>query len=149
MTEQKSFVLARVLPATQEQVFECWSDPASMGEWMKPGAGIAGATVEMDFRVGGTYRIVMHGEQDFVQHGEFLEIDEPNRIVMTWVSEFVAPEDANTRVTVVLEPAGDGQTRLTLTHHQLPANDTYKNHEDGWAAIADALGSHLEGRSGG
>ncbi|MBW2397027.1 MAG: SRPBCC domain-containing protein [Deltaproteobacteria bacterium] len=57
----------------------------------------------------------------------------------TWVSDFIADAEAHTRVTVTLEPAGPGQTRLHLEHDELPDSDTYAGHEAGWARILDLV----------
>lgn len=147
MTFRKPIVQERILPVEPEEVFACWSDPDSLWTWMCPGE-IRSADVELDFRVGGRFRIVMHGEREYVQHGEYLAIEPPRRIVMTWVSEFVPSGEAGTRVSVSLEPAGEGQTCIVLVHDELPLGKTYDGHEQGWADILRKLGEHLkEGRS--
>ncbi|MEE8311556.1 MAG: SRPBCC domain-containing protein [Candidatus Binatia bacterium] len=142
------FVQERVLGAAPERVFACWSDAGSMGSWMCPGE-IGSASVEIDFRVGGAYRIVMQGTQDYVQHGEYIEIDVPRRIVMTWISDFVPPEESRTRVTITFEPAGEGRTRIVLVHDELPGTDTYAGHEQGWADILAALAAALDDAASG
>lgn len=140
----KRWVQARVVDATREETFACWSDAESMRVWMCPGE-VAGASADLDFRVGGRYRIVMHGERDYVQHGEYLEIEAPHRVVMTWISDFVPAEESHTRVSVTLEEAGEGRTRVVVVHDRLPASDTYDGHEKGWADILEKLAAHLAG----
>ncbi len=142
--ERAPIVQERVLPATPERVFAAWSEPESLRVWMCPGE-IARAEVEVDFRVGGRFRIVMFGEREYAQHGEYLEIDPPKRLSFTWVSEWLPEDQAHTRVHVSLEPAGDGETRIRVVHEALPAGDTYDGHEQGWADIVHGLAEHLEG----
>ena len=140
----KPIVVERTLEAAPEEVFACWSDPESLGAWMCPGPGMT-ADAEVDFRVGSGYRIVMHGdESDYVQRGEYLEIDPPKRLVMTWISEWVPEGERHTRVSVTLEPEDGGRkTRLRLVHDELPDTDTYDGHVGGWTSIVEKLAGHV------
>src|SRR5438105_11591514 len=52
-------VVRRVLRVPRERVFAAWLDAALMARWMCPG-DTRSATVELDPRVGGKFRIVMH-----------------------------------------------------------------------------------------
>ena len=137
----KSITLERWIAAEPDRVFSAWSDPESLAVWMCPG-DMSGASAEVDFRVGGFYRIVMHGERDYVQTGRYLEIEPGKRLVFEWISEWVPVEESRTRVTVRFE-AVEGGTRLVLVHDQLPDSDTYDGHEGGWSSILDKLANHL------
>lgn len=137
-------VIERRMPATPHEVFEHWSDPESLAEWMRPGEGMKRASVELDFRVGGKFRIVMHGQEDFVQHGEYLEIEADRRIVFSWISEWMPEDEQCTLVTVSLEPVGSDETRLLLVHESLPSGDAYQGHESGWARILAGLVGAIE-----
>lgn len=143
MTEP-AIVIERDLSAPPAEVFAAWGDPESLRLWMIP-ADLNGATVEADFRVGGSFRIVMHGdERDYVQHGEYLEIDAPKRIVMTWVSEWMPPGEQHTRLSVTFERAADGGTHLRLVHDELPATESYEGHRNGWSSIVERLAARLD-----
>ena len=61
MSEGAPIVQERVLPAPPPIVFAAWSDAASLRQWMCPGE-IERAEAEVDFRVGGCFRVVIHGE---------------------------------------------------------------------------------------
>jgi uncharacterized protein YndB with AHSA1/START domain len=140
----------RLLPAPPEAVFEAWSDPEGLATWMCPAPDMERASVEVDFRVGGSFQILMHGsEQDYLQHGEYLEIEPPKRLVMTWVSEWQPEGQRRTRIEVTCEPAGVGQTRLVLTHDELPDTDSYDGHRQGWATILEKLERHLRKENSG
>ena len=139
-------VQERILDATPEEVFAAWSDPAGLGIWMCPGADMTHATVAVDVRVGGRFRIVMHGARDYAHHGEYLVIEPPRRLVFTWVSEWLPAPLAATRVSVTLAPAGRDATRLTLVHEEIPDGDDYRGHPDGWATILAKLAAHLDVR---
>ncbi len=137
-------VVERLIAASVEDVFAAWGDADSLSQWMCPGETISHASVETDFRVGGSYRIVMHGEEgDYAHTGEYLEIDAPKRLAFTWVSSWAPEGERETRVTVSLDPAGEGKTRLRLVHEDITT--WYDNHEQGWSTIAAKLDDQLTG----
>ncbi len=132
-----TIVQERRIAAAVDEVFHAFCDPDRLSRWMCPADGMRPATVSVDFRVGGGFEIVMHGtERDFRQRGEYLVIDPPKRLVFRWVSDFVPAHEADTRVTVTIEPDGAG-CRVRLVHDELPATDTYDGHRAGWARILD------------
>ena len=142
----------RLIAAPPAAVFAAWGDAESLAVWMCPEPAMTRATVEVDFRVGGAFRIVMHGrEADYEQTGEYLEIVPPRRLVFTWVSHFMPEGEQHTRVTVELAEAGEGKTEIVLTHEGLPAGDGYRGHDEGWAEILRRLAGLLEhgGEDGG
>ena len=57
----------RVLPAPREHVYAAWLDAASLATWMVPRAG-GSAAAEVDARVGGRFRIVMHHADGSTEH---------------------------------------------------------------------------------
>jgi uncharacterized protein YndB with AHSA1/START domain len=135
-------VVRRVIPVPREEVFAAWLDPAGMAEWMRPG-NCTRATVEIDPRVGGRFRIVMlHSGNDVEHWGEYLAIEPPSRLSFTWFS--VHTDRQPTIVTIELAERGGG-TELTLTHRNLPAAQI-EPHRKGWTDIVRTLGEWLEGR---
>ena len=134
----------RPIAASVEEVFAAWSDAESLSAWMCPVDTVSHASVETDFRVGGQFSIVMHGQEgDFQQTGEYLEIDPPKRLAFTWVSPWAPDDEQDTRVTVSLDPAGEGKTKLRLVHEAITT--WYDNHEQGWSTILANLDQHLSG----
>jgi uncharacterized protein YndB with AHSA1/START domain len=137
-------VVRRVMALPREEVFAAWLDPASLKEWMRPG-DVERATAEVDPRVGGKFRIVMHhGERADAHWGEYLAIEPPSRLSFTWISSYT-----NLQPTVVtiefLEK--DGGTEVVLTHRALPPERT-DAHRNGWSGILRKLGEALEGERG-
>ena len=101
-------VVERLIAASVDDVFAAWGDADSLSAWMCPSETMSGASVETDFRVGGQYSIVMHGEEgDYAYRGEYLEIDPPKRLVFTWVSSWAPEGERDTRVTISLDTSGD------------------------------------------
>ena len=137
-----TLVVRRVLAIAREKVFAAWLDPASLAQWMRPGA-VSHATVEVDPRVGGKFRIVMHrGRSDGgdVEHwGEYLAIEPPARLSFTWIS--VHTDLRPSVVTVELAERGTG-TELTLTHQRLPRTKV-EAHREGWTDIVRKLEAAL------
>ena len=138
MTErERSIRLVRVLPASPEEVFDAWTDPKSIREWMCPGA-ISEAVATLDVQINGRFTIIMKSPSgDLVYTGRYLAVDRPRRLVFTWVSNGV--RGRTTQVTIELEPHGAGETRLTLVHEDMPDAEASANHERGWGQILTKL----------
>ena len=139
--EEEVLIVRRLLPAPCERVFAAWLDPVSLARWMRP-MDTTSAAVEVDPRVGGRFRIVMHHRgQDLEHRGEYLVIEPPSRLEFTWSSP--ATDARATLVTVELHPR-DGATELVLTHRRLPPSRV-DAHRRGWTDIVRLLGESLGG----
>src|SRR5947208_3094105 len=105
-------LITRVFDAPRHLVFEAMTRPEHVRRWWGP-RGTNLSSCEIDFRVGGSWRYVMEvGGTELAWHGEYREIDAPERIVSTEVYEgFPDAESVNT-VTLTEE---DGKTTLTTT----------------------------------
>jgi uncharacterized protein YndB with AHSA1/START domain len=125
----------RVLRASAQDVFNAWTDPSVMTRWLSPSGR---AEVEVDLRVGGSFRVAMVGDGMRIDHhGEYLVVESPRKLVFTWCSRYTGP--GSSVVTVVLTPRGD-ETHLLLIHEQLPAEHR-ESHERGWGSMLDNLAS--------
>jgi uncharacterized protein YndB with AHSA1/START domain len=137
-----SLVVRRVLRLPRERVFAAWLDPVLMARWMCPG-DTRRATVELDPRVGGKFRIVMHDGRGEGEHwGEYLAIEPPARLSFTWIS--ANTERRPTLVTVELFERG-ADTELVLTQRRLPP-DKVAAHRKGWSEIVAKLEEALAPR---
>ncbi|MDX8492327.1 SRPBCC domain-containing protein [Mesorhizobium sp. VK22B] len=101
-----------------------------------------------DVRPGGAWRSEGKGAdgQDFHVGGEYLEVEPPHRLVMTWI----APWDGDhvTTVTYTLEAVENG-TRLTLRHDGFGARrDSCRDHGSGWERVLGWLGDFLSKETG-
>ena len=135
--------IVRRLPARPEDVFDAWIDAESLRVWMCPGETRV-AAVDVDARVGGSFRIVMRGAQGDVEHrGQYREIRRPQRLAFTWTSRHTAGRES--LVTIELRADGTG-TELTLTHAELPDEEARRRHEAGWTSIVEKLAAHLTPR---
>jgi uncharacterized protein YndB with AHSA1/START domain len=79
--------------------------------------------------------------------GVIEELDPPNRLVMTWhvLYDAAMSEEPASRVEWIVEPMGDGLTRLRLEHGDLARSPmTWANVKDGWVYVLDGLKTLIE-----
>jgi uncharacterized protein YndB with AHSA1/START domain len=134
MTET-SLTIRRQIGAPPEDVFDAWTDPEGMRQWMRPG-DVESAEVSLDVRVGGRYTIDMiKGDIRHKHHGEYRIVDRPRKLAFTWNADWIP---GGSLVTVELR-ALDGGTELILTHESLPDRTSVENHTMGWGSILDRL----------
>lgn len=139
-------VLKRVFNAKRERVFDAWTKPELMMQWLVPQVGWTCRT-RNEFRVGGRYyHEMIVGESAetqpekkscggdtftvgdvYMHEGEYLEISPPEKLVFTWTSHAVK----DSRVTIELRDLGDS-TELWLTHELLDTEELRNSHQDGW-----------------
>ncbi|MEM7190164.1 MAG: SRPBCC domain-containing protein [Pseudomonadota bacterium] len=143
MTGETSLMMRRTFDADMPTLWAALTDPQAWLQWF--GAQMATPQrTEADLRPGGKWAIEMQGNESGEPHnvrGEFVEIDEPNRVSFTW-AWYSAP-DAVSLVTYVLTDAGDGRTSLLLTHEKLPNADQRDGHGRGWMATLESLENYL------
>ena len=123
-TETTAIVREVSIAASPETVWELLVDPAKVTRWM-------GEQATFDARPGGVYRIgVVPGH---TARGEFVEVDAPHRLVLTWGWENGSSvvEPGMSTVEFELEPQGDG-TLLRFTHSGLPTTESAESHGHGW-----------------
>ena len=116
--------------ARPETVFAFWTDPVKMARWM-------GRDIRLDPRPGGALRIDYNGSD--IVSGEFVEVDPPSRIVLTWGWEAAGdatPPGAST-VEVDFVPDGDG-TIVRLRHSGL-VDEAVTGHAEGWDYFLPSL----------
>ena len=122
-------VVRREIAVPRQRVFDAWLDSEAMAHWMRPGK-VTHSTVEVEPRVGGSFRIQMHGGDGecFDHRGEYLAIEPPSLLAFTWISE--ATDQKPTVVTIEFLERGTG-TELVLTHQRL-APQAIEGHRGGW-----------------
>ena len=131
--------IQRRMPATREVVFEAWTDPQGLREWMCPGDTVS-AEAKLVLRVGGHYRIVMKSKtRDYVHTGVYQVVERPSKLVFTWTRE---EDETPTLVTVEFIAQGD-ESELVLTHERFHDTDVMKRYQGGWGTIAEKLAAYL------
>jgi DNA-binding transcriptional ArsR family regulator len=130
------------IAARREAVWELLVDPGEATRWM-------GRRASFELRVGGRYEVeVLPG---LVAAGEFVEIDPPRRLAHTWgwdlPHEGPVPPGSTMVVFELFE--GGEETRLRLSHRDLPGLDTAGFHSRGWAHYLPRLAAAASGRAPG
>jgi uncharacterized protein YndB with AHSA1/START domain len=114
----EQILITREFDAPRHLVYKAWTTPELVERWWHANRGEV-TLVEIDLRVGGTWRYVMVADEGFEVgfHGEFREIVPNERIVSTEVyeglPEGVSEEDGATLNTATFVET-DGRTTLTL-----------------------------------
>jgi uncharacterized protein YndB with AHSA1/START domain len=141
---EEVLVVRRIIPAPRHRVFDAWLDADSLVRWMVA-APATKASVEVDARVGGKFRIVMsHADRAYEHTGEYLAIERPSHLSFTWRS--IHTDLRVTIVTVEFLERGE-DTEVILTHRRLPPSQI-DNHRAGWTDILRLLGDTLAGQRG-
>jgi len=145
---EREIVMTRVLDAPRRLVFDAFTRPELVRQWLLGPPGWTMPVCEIDLTVGGAYRYVWRRETDGSQMamgGVYREIVPPERIVTT--EKFDDPWYAGEAVgTVVLVEQG-GKTTLTQTvlYESREARDQVLRSpmEEGVAAGYDRLAALL------
>jgi uncharacterized protein YndB with AHSA1/START domain len=124
--------MQRRFAAPPERVFDAWTDPALARQWLLTVLIGKISALEMDAGVGGVYRLTGDRLEAF---GEFLELDRPRRLVMTFGVPVQGP--SSERLVVEIAPSGTG-SELSLTKEGLPTEIGQEPQED-WNRMFDRL----------
>jgi uncharacterized protein YndB with AHSA1/START domain len=129
-SDEREFVMTRIINAPRALVFKAWTDPEHMAKWWGP-HHFTNPVCELDVRPGGAYRIVMRGPDGALHpaKGVYREVVEPERLVMTidhselsdeWHDlvnpnrDKAAGKPALEALTTVTFEAAAGKTKLTI-----------------------------------
>jgi uncharacterized protein YndB with AHSA1/START domain len=131
--------MKRVLPAPRPLVFRACTEPDELAKWWGP-SGFTTPSIELDLRVGGSYRIAMQPPSGDLFHlsGEFREVDPPARVAYTFRWEPPDPDDQETVVTLSFEGLGDS-TELELTQRAFATEERRALHDQGWTESLERL----------
>jgi len=145
---ERTITLTRLFNAPRELVWRAWTEPMHLARWFGP-RGFTSSVPQLDVRVGGALRIVMHGPDgnDYPMKGVFSEVKPPERLVF---SNIAIDNDGNHllegKTTVILEEQG-GNTKLTLHSFAkglVPAAPAMLDGmEAGWSQSLDKMAEQL------
>jgi uncharacterized protein YndB with AHSA1/START domain len=138
--------LVRQIKARPSIVFEALTTPEGIARWWGPDAGPV-LSAETDVRIGGRFKVRfrMLDGSEHESAGEYLEIERPKRLVMSWQWTVGSePDEVGnlSRLAFDLEPIESG-TELTLTHAQLKTEASRISHAQGWAGAIEKLVQHF------
>ncbi|MDB5438959.1 MAG: regulatory protein [Caulobacteraceae bacterium] len=140
MTKPASqFVYVTYIRAEQAAVWRALTSPEFTRQYW------FGMTIDGDWKLGGPWKLLFEDGR-IADQGEVLEIDEPNRLVISWRNQF-KPEyevEGFTRCAFDLEKDGEA-VKLTVTH-EIDLADSKVIHavSGGWPKVLSNLKSLLE-----
>jgi uncharacterized protein YndB with AHSA1/START domain len=139
----RSVRIERTFRAPADAVFDAWTSPEVMRRWLHAGPDWETPEAEVDLRVGGQIRIVMRspdGRQSGMG-GEFLLIDRPHRLVMTWAFDDIP---ANGQLVDLTFSESEGSTTVLLVNTRIATDERRDSQDTGWQACLRELGRVLE-----
>jgi uncharacterized protein YndB with AHSA1/START domain len=136
--------VTRRFSARPNLVFNAWLDSEVAGRWLFATASRPMAHVEIDARVGGSFRFMDRRDGDIVEYtGEYIEIAPHRRLV--FILSMEKHPHVITRVMIEIAPLKKG-CELTLTHENVPQD--HASHIEGrWTGILYGLGVTLDSAS--
>ena len=142
-----SFVYVSYIATTPEKVWQAFVDTDVMSQyWVGPTADCARVNVS-DWKPGSSWEHVHADDPRAVDIvGKVVESNPPRRLVFTWAR----PSDAgdaskHSRVSIDIEPQGDGLVRLTVTHEDLEQDPRMlAGISGGWPKVLSNLKTLLE-----
>jgi uncharacterized protein YndB with AHSA1/START domain len=137
-------LITREFDAPRHLVWRAYTEPELIKRWW---AGLRGnvTSVEVDLRVGGRWRYVMtaNGGFEVAFHGEYRELNEPERLVNTEAFEGIPDPDGNAALVTVTLTEKDGRTyfEALVEHKDKDGRDAHINSgmEGGMQESYDAL----------
>ncbi|HET7092122.1 MAG TPA: SRPBCC family protein, partial [Thermomicrobiales bacterium] len=127
--ERTDVISARVrIAAPPDVVFPYFTDPRLIVSWI-------GERAELDAHPGGVFAVDFG---DVAARGTYLAVEPPHRVVFTWgiPGDATLPPGASTVEVVFVDDGGD--TIVTLTHRDVPA-EREPSHREGWERCLAAL----------
>lgn len=131
----------RSFEAPRALVWRLWSDPQHRLRWWGP-EGMGLSRLEMDFREGGAWRMVMHHlvtGYDHPVHGVFREIREPSRLSFTYIND---SDGIETLVTLDFVDLGE-RTEMRFRQSPFSGVEARDGHGWGWGLTLGLLDEYL------
>ncbi len=137
LPSDEQILITRSFDAPRELVFRAWTEPELVRRWWHANRGEINS-IEIDLRVGGTWRYVMtscDGGYEVAFNGEYREVVAGERLVSTEVYEAFPQAAALTTVTFADAPGGGTNLSLLVEH-------SCREHRD--AHVASGMESGLQ-----
>jgi uncharacterized protein YndB with AHSA1/START domain len=142
----RDIVMTRVFHAPRRLVFDCYTKPELLKQWMTGPDGWALAVCDNDLRVGGSFRWVWRGPDrdmgsEMALSGVYLEIVAPERIVRT---ELFGGDKSGVETLGTLLLVENGRTTTVTTSVPYPSREVREavlksGMERGFAKSCDRL----------
>jgi uncharacterized protein YndB with AHSA1/START domain len=146
VTEESGYLvrIERTFDAPAEDVFDAWTSPEVMKRWFHCAPEWDTPDAEVDLRVGGKVRVVMRKPDgtEAQAHGEYMQIDRPYRLVMTWTFD---DDPSNEQLIELSFSESEGSTTVLLVNSRISTDERRNNQHWGWHGCLDELERELAG----
>lgn len=159
---QKGFSISRIFNASQDLLFDVWTDPNHLSKWFAP-KGFQTIYKEANIRKGGRAHYCMKGEDGHSMWGiaEYKELERPYRLVY---HQFFSDENGTVQpapmienwpiemqTVITFEHEGQNQTKLTIRWNPIHATEPQANMfntmkdsmTQGWTGTFELLESYI------
>ena len=111
----EQILITREFDAPKHLVYKAWTTPELIERWWSGERGKV-TSIEIELRVGGTWRYVMVANEGFevAFHGEYREIVPNERLVSTEVYEGIPDAEEHAALNILTLTEQDGRTTLTV-----------------------------------
>jgi uncharacterized protein YndB with AHSA1/START domain len=142
-----TFVIERNYPVSPERVFAAFSDPGKKRRWFGESDGHDVEEFQMDFRVGGSERMVYRFKEGtpfpgvaLVNEGHYEDIVPQQRIVTASTMTLGEKRISASLITIELLPAAKGTDLIcTFQGAFFEGSDGPERREGGWQKLFDRL----------
>ncbi|MEQ6291631.1 SRPBCC family protein [Vogesella sp. GCM10023246] len=148
-SDPRELQLSRLLPATPEQVYRAWTEPALLCQWFAP-LPYTTPHAELDVRPGGSNLVVMRDPDgnDYPNAGVYLEVIPNQKLVITDAYSRAWQPAEKPFMTVILTFAAEaGGTRYTalVRHWSVADREAHEamGFHSGWGQATDQLAALL------
>ncbi len=139
--------ITRVFDAPRERVWREWTEPEAFADWFGGRDGVVPlSSVAMDVRPGGSWSLTMlvgPERREIHWHGEYREVVEPERLVLTFSDQ--PDDDGYELVVVVLRSLPDGRTEMAFEQHGQMPPEAYERAGAGWTTFFERVAERLAG----
>lgn len=140
-TTIESLVIQKNFSVSPDKVYQAWTNAEVIGKWFFPNERWVKCEAVTNPVVGGRFNIaITHLDGDvFQMEGEYLELVENEKIVLSWG---LVGDSSISKVT--LDMHGDANsTSFTLTHSNFASDEEREQTITGWAGCLASLESVL------
>lgn len=138
--------LTRVFDAPRALVFQCWTDPRHIVHWLAP-HGFTIPFADGELKPGGRWRSTMRmpDGKELKLGGTYKQQVQDELIVFTHAWDQPQGEAGQeTLVTVRLEDAGPGKTRMIFTQNGFGSKEDREGHAGGWRECFERLETYIK-----
>lgn len=135
--------LSREIFVPREVMFALWTQAEHVSQWYAPGPDFE-RDAAVDANSGGRFTFRWHNAHDsWSEQGEYLDVDSPERLVMslTFADGFV--DRLETKLTVRFVEVNDASTRIELLQQGFPTEEQCEQARQNWQGKLDELMRYL------